>query len=89
MLSSAFRAFHHEALFGPLREAAKAVAQDFLVEGMKCHFTRWADNFYGEGTQIADEQRAVAFAKETQADIDALRRQATLQRLYADVDIPA
>jgi hypothetical protein len=55
---------------------------------MKSHFTRWADNVYAQGTQISDEKQAIAFAKEKQADIEALRRQAKLQQLYADVVIP-
>jgi hypothetical protein len=88
MLTSTFRSFH-EALFRPIREAAKVIAQDFVIEGMTSYLGRWGDNVYSAGTAIKDEKEAVKFAAVKQEDIEAFRRQAKLQRLYENVAIPS
>jgi hypothetical protein len=89
MLGSTLRAFRHEALFRPIRDVARTLSQDFLVDGMKGFLSRWADHVYSEGTQIADEHAAASFASAKQAEIEAFKRQAAVQRLYADVAIPS
>jgi hypothetical protein len=85
MIGSKFLAFRHETLFRPIRDSARAIAQEFLLDGFKAYLTRWGDHVYSEGTQITDEKAALSFASAKQADIEAFKRQAKLQHLYSDV----
>jgi hypothetical protein len=72
----------------PIRDAAYAVANEFLAPGMKEFFTRWGDNVYQEGINLKSEVEARAYADEKKNDIKALKRQATIQHLYKNVDLP-
>ena len=86
MLSSLTRSFH-EAVFRPIREAAKLTAQEFAQDGMRQFLTRWADNVYDKGTALADEKAAMKFADEVKLDIEAFQRQAKIAKMYETVEI--
>ena len=87
MLSCFQRSFH-EAVFRPIREAAKHTAKEFAQEGMQQFLTRWAEHVYEKGTSIADEKAANQFADEVKLDIEAFQRQAKIAKLYEKVEIP-
>jgi hypothetical protein len=87
-LSGAFRRGFNEALFTPIQQAARSVAQEFVLPWMTGYVNRWGDHVFQDGTKIADAVQAAKFASEKNADLDAFRRQARLQHLYNDVAIP-
>jgi hypothetical protein len=84
MIASAVLRLRHEAIFGPIREAARATAQDFVVSGMKEYVARWGDHVYGEGTQIDGDGAAEAYARAKQADVEAFRRLGKVQQAYGN-----
>lgn len=86
MLARVGRNFH-EALFAPLREAAKQVAGGAVEDGMKQFLTRWADNTYEKGTSIEKLQDAEAFAETVRFDISAFTRQDKIAHMYEDFKV--
>lgn len=78
----------HEAVFRPIREAAKAVAGEFVENGMKEFLVRWGDNIFAEGTGIKDAKQAQEYAEQRKADLEAMKRQAKIQNMYQNVSIP-
>ncbi|OHT15125.1 hypothetical protein TRFO_14488 [Tritrichomonas foetus] len=88
MLSTYFKAaFSNQSVMAPLRDAAKTLAKEFFDEGMKEYFTRWGDNVYDEGLTIKDDKLFKEYTQRITADLEAIKRQATIQKLYHDVKI--
>jgi hypothetical protein len=83
-----FLRLHHESLMRPIREAARLVAKELIAPGMKEFFTRWGDNVFREGTSIKEEREAIAYVEERKKDIESLVRQAKIQHMYENVEIP-
>ena len=88
LMLSCFQRSFHEAVFRPIREAAKLTAKEFAQEGMQQFLTRWAEHVYEKGTSIADAKAANQFADEVKLDIEAFQRQAKIAKLYEKVEIP-
>jgi hypothetical protein len=59
MMSSIFGVFRHEGWFCPICEAAKIVAQDFVIDEMKSFVARWGECVYADGMEIKDAKDAV------------------------------
>lgn len=88
MLSSFFRSFNQASIMAPIRESAKSVAASFAHEGMKQFFIRWGDNVYNEGIKISDRKELEAYAAAKKKEVEALQRQAAIQQMFKNVDIP-
>ena len=82
MLAFFKRGFSNEIVLSPLRETAKAIANEFVLPGMKNHFNQWADHFFIEGLAIKDEKQLQEYTKTIKDDIEALKRQTKIQKLY-------
>lgn len=88
MLSSLFsRGLYKEAILEPLRDSARAAASQLVDEGMKSFFIRWSQNIFNEGSAIKDPKEFDQFSKRILGDIDMIKRQALLQKLYQDVQL--
>ena len=72
-----------------IRDAAKSVAAEFVCEGTKQFFTRWSDNIFEEGMKISDQKQLEKYAEEKRFEIDALKRQVQIQKMYQNVEIPS
>ena len=88
MLSAFARAFSNQLIMAPIRDAAHEVAKEYVLEGMQQFFTRWGDHVYEEGMQIKDQKKLENYANEKKDEIEAIRRQAKIQKMYKDVQIP-
>ena len=87
-LTSSFRrSYTHLEILESLRDSAKAAAAGFVDEGMKDFFNRWSRNIFNEGSKIKDEKKFQDFTHKVFDDIDALKRQTTIQNLYKNVKI--
>ncbi|OHT13006.1 hypothetical protein TRFO_03398 [Tritrichomonas foetus] len=54
---------------------------------MKEFFTRWGDNVYNEGLTIKDDKLFKEYTQRITNDLEAIKRQATIQKLYHDIKI--
>ncbi|KAH0793537.1 hypothetical protein GPJ56_002584 [Histomonas meleagridis] len=88
MLSSITRALSSQTIMGSIRDAAKNVAAEFIDNGTKQFFTRWSDHIYEEGSKITDQKQLEKYAAERNSEIDALKRQVQIQKMYQNVEIP-
>ena len=84
MFSTFTRSFSNASVFGSLRDMAKNVSQEFVIEGMKQHFNRWADHIYETGMSMKDEKSMKDYSKLVASDIEAMKRQVVIQKLYSD-----
>ncbi|EAX98911.1 hypothetical protein TVAG_242760 [Trichomonas vaginalis G3] len=85
MLSSFLsRTFANESVMANLRESIQKIALDFPQKNFQEHYKRWADNMYTEGTGIKDPKKFDEFLKITKSDIEALKRQVVIQKMYLE-----
>lgn len=83
MLSSVFtRTFANESVMATLRDTIQKAALDFPDKNFQEHYKRWGDNMYTEGTSIKDQKKFDSFLKTLKADVEAIQRQAKIQKMY-------
>mgnify|MGYP001058860620 CR=1 FL=1 len=85
--SSFCRKYTHFEILESLRDSAKAAAAGFVDEGMKAFYNRWSINIFNEGSTIKDEKKFQEFQHRIVDEIDAIKRQATIQQMYKNVKI--
>ncbi|EAX99608.1 hypothetical protein TVAG_215080 [Trichomonas vaginalis G3] len=85
MLSSFLsRTFANESVMAGLRETIQKVALDFPQKNFQEHYKRWGEHIYTEGTSIKDQKKFDQFLKITKSDIEALKRQVVIQKMYLE-----
>lgn len=87
-LASSFRRnYTHFEILESLRDSAKQAAAGFVDEGIKAFYNRWSTNVFNEGSKIKDEKKFQDFTHRIINDVDAIKRQATIEQMYKNVKI--
>lgn len=86
-LSSFHRSYTHFEILESLRNSAKQAAAGFVDEGIKAFYNRWSINVFDEGSKIKDEKKFQEFTHRIVNDIEAIKRQATIEQMYQNVKI--